>query len=182
VATRDALDAHRRAGLRELAGRHGLRKSAKTAYRNGLQPVHVRHGQMPILALEKRHFDELVADLMAGGAVPVHVKECRGVRGRYRQPWEATTINPMLNYLESRCYWATACAKAGVKRIRLHGARHTCGTHAPGAQRAGGDHQGMARARRHAFTMRIYVHNQPAKLVLAAESISSWTRRKKSAL
>jgi hypothetical protein len=132
-----------------LAGRHGLRKSAKAAYRNGLQPVHDRHGEMPIQALEKRHFDELVADLMAGGAVPVHVKEGRGVRRRYRQPWEATTINPMLNYLESRCYWATACAKAGVKRIRLHGARHTCGTHASGAQRACGDHQGVARARRH---------------------------------
>ena len=32
-----------------------------------------------------------------------------------------------------------------------------------------------------AFTMRTYVHNQPEKLALAAESISSWTRRKKSA-
>ena len=29
-----------------------------------------------------------------------------------------------------------------------------------------------------AFTMRTYVHNQPAKLALAAQSISSWTRRK----
>ena len=25
-------------------------------------------------------------------------------------------------------YWAAAYAKAGVKRIRLHDARHTCGT------------------------------------------------------
>ncbi len=33
--------------------------------------------------------------------MPVHVKEGRGVRGRYRRPWKATTINPMLNYLES---------------------------------------------------------------------------------
>jgi hypothetical protein len=32
-----------------------------------------------------------------------------------------------------------------------------------------------------AFTMRTYVHNQPEKLALAADSISSWTRRKKSA-
>jgi integrase len=32
-----------------------------------------------------------------------------------------------------------------------------------------------------AFTMRTYVHNQPEKLALAAESIPSWTRRKKSA-
>jgi integrase len=56
---------------------------------------------MPIQALEKRHLDELVTDLMAGGVVPVHVKEGRGVRGCYRRPWKATTINPMLNYLES---------------------------------------------------------------------------------
>jgi integrase len=56
---------------------------------------------MPIQALEKRHLDELVTDLMAGGVVPVHVREGRGVRGRYRRPWKATTINPMLNYLES---------------------------------------------------------------------------------
>jgi integrase len=84
-----------------LAGRHGLRKSAKAAYRNGLQPLRDRCGEMPIQALEKRHLDELVTDLMAGGVVPVHVKEGRGVRGRYRRPWKATTINPMLNYLES---------------------------------------------------------------------------------
>ena len=84
-----------------LAGRHGLRKSAKAAYRNGLQPLRDRHGGMPVQALEKRHLDELVTDLMAGGVVPVHVKEGRGVRGRYRRPWKAATINPMLNYLES---------------------------------------------------------------------------------
>ncbi len=84
-----------------LAGRHGLRMSAKAAYRNGLQPLRDRCGDMPIQALEKRHLDELVTDLMAGGVVPVHVKEGRGVRGRYRRPWKATTINPMLNYLES---------------------------------------------------------------------------------
>ena len=63
-----------------LAGRYGLRKSAKAAYRNGLQPLRDRHGEMPIQALDKRHFDELVGDLMAGGVVPVHVKEGRGVR------------------------------------------------------------------------------------------------------
>ena len=84
-----------------LAGRHGLRKSAKAAYRNGLQPLRDRHGEMPIQSLEKRHLDELVTDLMAGGVVPVHAKEGRGVRGRYRRPWKAATINPMLNYLES---------------------------------------------------------------------------------
>ena len=33
-----------------LAGRHGLRKSAKAAYRNGLQPLRDRCGEMPIQA------------------------------------------------------------------------------------------------------------------------------------
>ena len=320
-----------------LAGRHGLRKSAKAAYRNGLQPLRDRYGEVPIQALEKRHLDELVTDLMAGGVVPVHVREGRGVRGRYRRPWKATTINPMLNYLESMLnellkqgkvhynvaalvdrlpvskvpmqtfttveveklldtfaedrlghvwhlalvglrrgelcglrwtdidfkaqtisieitrvvvdgevvegdtksetstrvlpltpellaalraamrmqaeeqlaagptyersgyavvdplgrryhpdtvsdYWVAACAKAGVKRIRLHDARHTCGTlmhlehNVPVAIiSAWLGHADTA------FTMRTYVHNQPEKLALAAESISSWTRRKKSA-
>ena len=79
-------------------------------------------------------------------------------------------------------YWAAACAKAGVKRIRLHDARHTCGTlmhlehNVPVAIiSAWLGHADTA------FTMRTYVHNQPQKLVLAAESISSITRRKKSA-
>ena len=63
-----------------LASRYSLRKSTKAAYRNGLQPLRDRHREMPIQALEKRHFAELVADLMAGGVVPVHVKEGRGVR------------------------------------------------------------------------------------------------------
>ena len=79
-------------------------------------------------------------------------------------------------------YWAAACAKAGVKRIRLHDARHTCGTlmhlehNVPVAIiSAWLGHADTA------FTMRTYVHNQPEKLALAAESISSWTRHKKSA-
>jgi integrase len=79
-------------------------------------------------------------------------------------------------------YWATACAKAGVKRIRLHDARHTCGTlmhlehNVPVAIiKAWLGHTDTA------FTMRTYAHNQPGKLALAAESIWSWTRRKKSA-
>jgi len=77
---------------------------------------------------------------------------------------------------------AAACAKAGVKRIRLHDARHTCGTlmqlehNVPVAIiSAWLGHADTA------FTMRTYVHNQPEKLALAAESISSWTRRTKSA-
>ena len=44
MAIRAALDARHRAGLRELAGRprYGMRKSAKAAYRNGLQPLRDR--------------------------------------------------------------------------------------------------------------------------------------------
>jgi len=78
--------------------------------------------------------------------------------------------------------WRSLCAEAKVPAIRLHDARHTCGTlmHL--------DHNvpvaiisawlGHADT---AFIMRTYVHNQPEKLALAAESISSWTRHKKSA-
>ena len=76
-------------------------------------------------------------------------------------------------------YWAAACAKAGVKRIRLRDARHTCGTlmhlehNVPVAIiSAWLGHADTA------FTMRTYVHNQPDKLALAAESISLWTRRR----
>ena len=56
-----------------LAGRHGLRKSAKAAYRNGLQPPYRATGtaECRYRALEKRHLDDLV---MAGGVVPDHVK------------------------------------------------------------------------------------------------------------
>jgi integrase len=79
-------------------------------------------------------------------------------------------------------YWAAACAKAGVKRIRLHDARHTCGTlmhlehNVPVAIiSAWLGHADTA------FTMRTYVHNQPETLAVAADSISLWTRRKKSA-
>ena len=64
----------------------------------------------------------------------------------------------------------------------LHDARHTCGTlmhlehNVPVAIiSAWLGHADTA------STMRTYVHNQPETLALAAESISSWTRRTKSA-
>lgn len=68
-----------------------------------------------------------------------------------------------------------------VANVRLHDARHTCGTlmhlehNVPVAIISAwlGDADT-------AFTMRTYVRNQPEKLALAAQSISSWTRGKKS--
>ena len=72
------------------------------------------------------------------------------------------------------------CEGGREARIRVHDARHTCGTvmhlehNVPVAIiSAWLGHADTA------FTMR--VHNQPDKLALAAESISSWTRGKKSA-
>lgn len=58
-----------------LAGRHGLRKSTKPAYL-AMVCNHRATGtaECRYRALEKRHLDELVTDLMAGGAVPIHVK------------------------------------------------------------------------------------------------------------
>jgi integrase len=123
----------------------------------------------------------------AGGAQGRHAHAGRGA-ARRRAHYERSgyvVVDPLGRRYHPDTvsdYWAAACAKAGVKRIRLHDARHTCGTlmhlehNVPVAIiSAWLGHADTA------FTMRTYVHNQPEKLALAAESISSWTRRKKSA-
>lgn len=68
-------------------------------------------------------------------------------------------------------FWRVLCGKAGVPQIRLHDARHTCGTlmHFEGvpivviSQWLG--HTDPA------FTMRTYVHSQPDALKLAADTL-----------
>jgi len=102
---------------------------------------------------------------------PMDLTTSLGISGNYEHP---RTIEAFRH--------VAACAKAAVKRIRLHDARHTCGTlmhlehNVPVAIiSAWLGHADTA------FTMRTYVHNQPEKLALAPESISSWTRGKKSA-
>jgi integrase len=72
--------------------------------------------------------------------------------------------------------WDTLTKRAGVRRIRLHDARHTCGTlmHLEGVPVAV-----IAAWLGHAsadFTMRVYVHSQPDALAAAAETLGVVTR------
>ena len=79
------------------------------------------------------------------------------------QPYHPDTLSKM---------WAKAVAAAGVPRIRLHDARHTCGTtmHLQGVPAAV-----IAAWLGHAdvaFTMRTYVHSQPDALTDGAQSLA----------
>lgn len=79
------------------------------------------------------------------------------------QPYHPDTLSKM---------WATTVAMAGVPRIRLHDARHTCGTtmHLQGVPAAV-----IAAWLGHAdvaFTMRTYVHSQPDALADGARSLA----------
>ena len=79
------------------------------------------------------------------------------------QPYHPDTLSKM---------WAKAVAAAGVPRIRLHDARHTCGTtmHLQGVPAAV-----IAAWLGHAdvaFTMRTYVHSQPDALADGAQSLA----------
>ena len=74
-------------------------------------------------------------------------------------------------------YWDILVAGAGVRRIRLHDARHTCGTlmHLQGVPVAV-----IAAWLGHsnpAFTMKTYVHSQPDALLIAARSLARTTQR-----
>jgi integrase len=80
------------------------------------------------------------------------------------EPYRPDTLSKM---------WAKAIAAADVPRIRLHDARHTCGTimhlydHVPPATiSAWLGHADVA------FTMRTYVHSQPDALAEAAQSLA----------
>jgi len=79
------------------------------------------------------------------------------------QPYHPDTLSKM---------WAKAVTPAGVPRIRLHDARHTCGTtmHLQGVPAAV-----IAAWLGHAdvaFTMRTYVHSQPDALADGAQSLA----------
>jgi integrase len=79
------------------------------------------------------------------------------------QPYHPDTLSKM---------WAKAVGAAGVPRIRLHDARHTCGTtmHLQGVPAAV-----IAAWLGHAdvaFTMRTYVHSQPDALAGGAQSLA----------
>ncbi|MGZ4564663.1 MAG: site-specific integrase, partial [Mycobacterium sp.] len=79
------------------------------------------------------------------------------------QPYHPDTLSKM---------WANTVTAAGVPRIRLHDARHTCGTtmHLQGVPAAV-----IAAWLGHAdvaFTMRTYVHSQPNALADGARSLA----------
>jgi integrase len=72
--------------------------------------------------------------------------------------------------------WDSLIKRAKVRRIRLHDARHTCGTlmHLEGVPVAViSAWLGHASAD---FTMRVYVHSQPDALTAAAQTIGTVTR------
>jgi integrase len=69
--------------------------------------------------------------------------------------------------------WAAVIAAAGVRRIRLHDARHTCGTllHLAGEPTA--VISGWLGHSSHALTMRVYVHSQDDALRDAGETLAT---------
>jgi integrase len=71
-----------------LAGRHQLRASSRSKLGYDLAPLRERHGSLPAQRLTKRHIDELVADLVAGGTTTA--------RGRTRRPWSALAVNKVV--------------------------------------------------------------------------------------
>jgi integrase len=79
------------------------------------------------------------------------------------EPYHPDTLSKM---------WTKAVAAAGVPHIRLHDARHTCGTTMhlqgvpPAVIAAWLGHADVA------FTMRTYVHSQPDALAEGAHSLA----------
>ncbi|WP_406817392.1 tyrosine-type recombinase/integrase [Mycobacterium sp. M23085] len=71
-----------------LAGRHNLRASSKSKVAYDLAPLRERHGDMAVQRLNRRHIDDLVADLLAGGT--------KTAKGRTRRPWGADAVNKVI--------------------------------------------------------------------------------------
>lgn len=71
-----------------LAGRHNLRATSLSKLEYDLGPLRERHGGMPLQALTKRHIDELVKDLRAGGTTTA--------KGRVRKAWSAAAVNKVI--------------------------------------------------------------------------------------
>ncbi|WP_338123189.1 Arm DNA-binding domain-containing protein [Rhodococcus rhodochrous] len=51
-----------------IAGRHNLRATSLSKLEYDLAPLRERHGGKAVQSLTKRHIDDLVKDLLAGGA------------------------------------------------------------------------------------------------------------------
>jgi integrase len=71
-----------------LAGRHRLRPSSRSKLAYDLAPLRERHGWLPVQRLTKRHVDELVGDLLAGGT--------KTAAGRTRRPWGPVAVNKVV--------------------------------------------------------------------------------------
>lgn len=71
-----------------LAGRR-IRPTTLAAYTHALQPLRDAHGETKVQKITKRDLDDLVTGLIAG-SIPK-------ADGSTRRPWDANSINPMLN-------------------------------------------------------------------------------------
>jgi integrase len=74
-----------------LAAKHGLKPSTVHGHRTSLTPVTVHLGHIAVQDLTKRHIDDLVATLRAGGGP--------SPTGKARKPWKPRTVNYMLSLL-----------------------------------------------------------------------------------
>jgi integrase len=72
-----------------LAAKHGLKPSTVHGHRTSLTPVIVHLGDIAVQDLSKRHIDDLVAALRAGGGP--------SPTGKTRKPWKPRTVNYMLS-------------------------------------------------------------------------------------
>ena len=75
-----------------LAGRHNLRATSLSKLEYDLAPLRERHGDLPVQALTKRHIDDLVRDLVAGGTFTA--------KGRKRKPWSAAAVNKVTSTVQ----------------------------------------------------------------------------------
>ncbi|MCF8781256.1 site-specific integrase [Rhodococcus ruber] len=71
-----------------IAGRHNLRATSLSKLEYDLAPLRERHSDMPLQALTKRHIDDLVRDLRAGGTTTA--------KGRVRKAWSAAAVNKVI--------------------------------------------------------------------------------------
>lgn len=74
-----------------LAAKHGLKPSTVHGHRTSLTPVMIHLGDIAVQDLTKRHIDDLVAALRAGGGP--------SPTGKTRKPWKPRTVNYMLSLL-----------------------------------------------------------------------------------
>ena len=74
-----------------LAAKHGLKPSTVHGHSTSLTPVKVHLGDIAVQDLTKRHIDDLVAALRAGGG--------QSPTGKIRKPWKPRTVNYMLSLL-----------------------------------------------------------------------------------